>query len=126
MTPEQIAEAGTEHAHQTALCAWRNSVLPQWPILEWMYAIPNGGNRNVVTAVNLKMEGVKAGISDLCLPFSRRGYHGFYIEMKKPKGKESKEQKDFGQHLMDNGYLYTCCDHWEKARDAIIWYMTNE
>lgn len=132
MSPEDIAKIGTEHSHQTALFCWRNSVLPQWPDLEWMHAIPNGGKRDAVTANRLKMEGVKPGISDVCLPFPRRGYHSFYIEMKKPKmpgkpaGKESDDQKKFGAFLLLNGSLYKCCWTWEEARDAVEWYMGED
>jgi hypothetical protein len=88
-----------------------------------MYAIPNGGKRDPITANRLKSEGVKSGISDICLPFAKQGYHGFYIEMKKPKGKESTEQKEFGAFLTEQGYLYTMCDSWDKAKSAVEWYV---
>lgn len=132
MSPEQIAAPGTEHAHQAALFCWSKQQISIWPQLEWMYAIPNGGKRDAITANRLKMEGVKSGVSDVCLPFPKRGYHGFYIEMKKPKsegkaaGKESDEQKKFGKFLGENGFLYHCCWNWEEARDAIIWYMSED
>lgn len=90
-----------------------------------MYAVPNGGDRNPIVAARLKAEGVKSGVSDLCLPFARRGYHGFYIEMKKPGGKESEKQKEFGAFLAKENYLYCVCDHWEIARDRISWYVSE-
>ena len=123
MKPEQLCKAGTEHGHQMALFCWATRHYEAYPQLKWMYAIPNGGERNIIVAAALKAEGVKSGVSDVCLPFAYMGYHGFYIEMKKPGGKESKEQKDFGKFLTDQRYLYMCCDTWEKARDAIIEYM---
>jgi hypothetical protein len=125
MTPEQIAAPNTEHAHQAALFCWSNTVQDQWPELKWMYAIPNGGERGAATAGRLKAEGVKSGVSDICLPIPRKGYHGFYIEMKKPgqlKG-ESKNQKDFGAFVIVNGYLYRCIDNWLDAKKSIEWYM---
>lgn len=126
MTPEQLAAPGTEHAHQTALFCWIASQIPIYPEARWIYAIPNGGKRDAITAARLKAEGVKSGVSDVCLPFARQGYHGFYIEMKKPKGKESAEQKEFGAFLAQQGYLYTMCDSWDKARDAVQWYLTQQ
>lgn len=125
MTPEQLAVSGTEHAHQTALFCWISMQILKFPELRWAYAIPNGGKRDAITAARLKAEGVKSGVSDICLPFAKQGYHGFYIEMKKPKGKESTEQKEFGAFLTSQGYLYTMCDSWDKARDALTWYLTQ-
>ena len=127
MNPNTIAAAGTEHAHQCALFCWAaNQQLadPQYAPLEWLYAVPNGGERNPIVAARLKAEGVKSGVSDLFLPVPRRSFSGFYIEMKKPGGKESQNQKDFGAFVSKNGFLYACFDHWEKARDGLIWYLT--
>lgn len=125
MTPEEVAKSGTEHAHQSALFCWLATQIGQYPEVKWIYAIPNGGLRGAIAGNRLKAEGVKSGISDICLPFARQGYHGFYLEMKKPKGKESPEQKAFGAFLASQGYLYTMCDDWEKARDAITWYLAQ-
>lgn len=125
MDPAKYAEAGTEHAHQVAVFMWLATMIPRYPEAKWIYAIPNGGKRDPITANRLKSEGVKSGVSDVCCPFARQGYHGFYIEMKKPKGKESAEQKEFGAFLTSQGYLYTMCDSWGKARDAITWYLTQ-
>lgn len=127
MTPEQVAKPGTEHAHQCALFCWANKQLTTWPELEWMYAVPNAAERSVVVASRMKAEGLKSGVSDVCIPVPRKKYNGFYIEMKKPgnaKG-ETDNQKKFGAFVTAQGYLYACFDHWEKARDAIIWYMTK-
>src|SRR5687768_14032002 len=96
MDPAKYAEAGTEHAHQVAVFIWCSKHLKNFPMLQWLYAIPNGGERNKAVAARLKAEGVKSGVSDLCLPYRAKGYGGLYIEMKKPGGKESTEQKEFG------------------------------
>lgn len=127
MKPEQIAAPNTEHSHQAALFCWAGSVMDKYPEIEWMYAVPNGGERNKIVAAKMKAEGVKRGISDICLPFARHGYHSFYIEMKKPgniKG-ETDDQKKFGAFLTETGFLYACFDHWEQARDAILWYLES-
>jgi hypothetical protein len=49
------------------------------------------------------------------LPVPMHGYHGLWIEMKKPKGKESPEQIAWGTAMIEFGYWYQCCDHWLKA-----------
>lgn len=127
MSPEQLAKANTEHAHQCALFCW--AAMPaqrqKWPELRWMYAVPNGGGRTAVQGARLKAEGVKPGVSDICLPIARQGYHGFYLELKKPgnlKG-ESDDQKEFGAFVTEQGYLYACVDNWGLAAERISWYM---
>jgi hypothetical protein len=127
MKPEDLAKPNTEHAHQCALMCWC-TYQSQWPELVWLFSIPNGGERGVANAARLKAEGVKSGVSDLCLPVPRRGYHGFFIEMKKP-GKlsgESANQKKFGAFVTENGYLYACIDNWIDAAKALAWYLGRD
>lgn len=153
MNPSKLSEPGSEHSHQVALFAWV-AVAVYWgfdiannqefydlspqekkarfedqkrpiPELKLLFAIPNGGERNAIVAGKMKAEGVRAGVSDILLPVARRGYHGFFIEMKKPGGRESDKQIEFGADVTEQGYLYTCCDHWELARDALMWYMST-
>ncbi len=125
MRPEDLAKTGSEHGHQSALMLWSVGKREQWPEIKWLYAIPNGGDRHIAVAAAMKAEGVKPGVSDLCLPVARRGYHGFYCEMKKPGkgGNESDDQKKFGAFLVEQGYFYCCCDHWELAAKTISWYL---
>ena len=46
------------------------------------WAVPNGGNRNVITATKLKSEGVKSGVPDITIIHDSM-YFG--LEVKKPK-----------------------------------------
>jgi len=68
MKPETLAKAGTEHAHQAALFCWAAHSTQIYPELLWLFAVPNGGQRNIVTAVRLRAEGVRSGVSDIILP----------------------------------------------------------
>lgn len=126
MKPEDIAKANTEHAHQCALFCWAS----QFPELKYMFAIPNGGERNPIVAARLKAEGVKSGVSDIMLPLARGKFHGLFIELKKPAGsasqagKESTAQIAFGNYLSSQNYAYTCSVGWEAARDVLINYLS--
>lgn len=128
MTPEQVAKTNSEHAHQAALFLWMAYQMHKWPNLKLAYAIPNGGHRDKITAAKLKAEGVKAGTSDIMIPIARKGFYGFFLEMKKPGKRtgESDKQKEFGAGVEDEGYFYAVCEHWEEASHLIEWYMTNE
>lgn len=48
----------------------------QWPELEWLHSIPNGGFRHKATAVAMERQGAKAGVSDLALDVARGGLRG--------------------------------------------------
>jgi hypothetical protein len=131
MSPGDIAKAGSESAHQKALfaqCALKRYENPQkYNVLRWLYAIPNGGARDKLTASRMKAEGARAGVADLCLPAGRKGFYGLYIEMKKPGeiNKTSAEQKEFIQHCLDENYAVAVCDHWEKAWQLIEDYLSE-
>lgn len=101
------------------------------PELEWVYAIPNGGSRGdtartaQIVGGKLKAEGVKAGVSDICVPIRRGAWPGLYIEMKKPGGKVSTEQKAFGAFVKSQGYGFVVCYSWTEARDVLTQYLTQ-
>ena len=130
MTPEAYAQSDTEHAHQAALFMWAAYMTPRYPELALMFAIPNGGQRNAATGANLKAEGVKRGVPDLMLPVARRGWHGLFIEMKRPasKGKKagslSPEQRDFWHpRLTAEGYCVQTYWRFDDARRCVCWYL---
>lgn len=120
MHPRDLAKSGTEDGHQMALFCWVNHHVATIPELAYLFAIPNGGARNPATAAKLKATGTKKGVSDMMLPVARHGHHGLWIELKKPKGgKESQEQKDWGQAMREQGYAYCCCVGWRAAAEAL-------
>ncbi|MFZ2447513.1 MAG: VRR-NUC domain-containing protein [Syntrophobacteraceae bacterium] len=125
MNQKRFARTGTEHQHQAALFEWAAIAARRYPELSLMFAIPNGGHRNRVVAAKLKAEGVKPGVSDLMLPVPRGGWHGLFIEMKKPGGKASKDQTAFGAGVTEQGYRFMVCDDWEKARGMIVSYLNE-
>ena len=88
-----------------------------------IYAIPNGGYRNVIEARNLKLQGVKSGVPDMCIPLARNGYHGLYIELKVGKNKTSINQQIWLNLLADNGYKAEVCYGAVQAIDLIAWYI---
>ena len=111
----------SEHQEQTALfSAIRQLNIPD---LEWLFAIPNGGLRNVKVAAKLKREGVKAGVWDLLLPIPKGKYHGLFIEMKYGKNKLTDNQQCFGQFVKEQGYQAKVAYDWEQAFEVIREYM---
>jgi hypothetical protein len=78
------------------------------------FAIPNGGQRNIIVATKLKAEGVKSGVLDTFLAVPRYSYSGFFIEFKSGKNKMTDNQKEFAEAVENKGYktatIYTLED----------------
>ena len=114
----------TEAQEQSSLFYWAKLQTGKYPELALMYHIPNGGSRNAIEAHNLKLQGVKPGVPDICLPVARGQYHGLYIELKRRKGgKVSQEQKEWLDALREQGYKAEIAWGWEDARNMIIEYL---
>ncbi|MDR0618896.1 MAG: VRR-NUC domain-containing protein [Bacteroidales bacterium] len=87
-----------------------------------IFAIPNGGKRNAVTASIMKKEGALAGVADLCLLYPRGEYHACFIEMKYGKGKQSPAQKAFEVYCVKNNYFYRVCCSLEHFMQTVSIY----
>lgn len=158
MTPDQLAKSGTEHGEQRALFQWAKmaevygfqaawndeaytgSTVPHIrnPVSELrrMFAIPNGGLRDKITASKLKTEGVKKGVPDIFLPLPMPGYAGLFIELKRVAsetrtaggakrraGSASTEQEDWATALRHVGYGVTIAVGWREAAQQIQSYV---
>lgn len=89
-----------EHELQKAYFQWARL----HPEAKRAYAVPNGGQRNVVVAAKLKAEGVRKGVLDVHVPLARGGAHGLWIEHKAGKNSLSPEQIDEAHALVDSGF----------------------
>lgn len=130
--PASFAKNGSEHGHQVALFCWASQNFDRWPELREMFAIPNGGERNIKVAANLKAEGVKSSVPDIFLPSPVGKWHGLFIELKRPKtdkgpaGRASTDQLEMIQKLRCRGYGAAVAVGWEEARDLIVAYLTYQ
>lgn len=104
-----------EHLAQVAVVTWAALAKQEFPELGLLFAIPNGGHRNVIVARKLKAEGVRAGVPDLMLPVARGKWHGLFIEMKAGKNQPSAEQSALLLRLDGQGYLTAVCHSSESA-----------
>ena len=97
-----------EHRIQCACVKYFNLTYPK--LKGRLFAVPNGGRRDAVTASKLKAEGVIAGVSDLILLKSNRDYGALLIEMKKKGGYQSPSQKQWQKMICENReYKYVVC-----------------
>lgn len=100
----------TEEEEQKAVISWCRVNEARWPELGLIYHVPNEGKRSKATAAAEKAMGMRAGVSDLCLPVRTVWYPGLYLEMKALDGKLTKEQREFLTAVGKQGYC--CCACW--------------
>ena len=127
-----------EHSIQSACIDWCRWNEGNYPVLQWIYAIPNGGNlvKSKVwdakkkkdiwisnSAKKLKEEGLNPGVPDLCLPTAIGKCHGLYIEVKRPGGTISKEQKEWIKYLNFSGYKAKVIYSLEEFIEVVTGYL---
>jgi hypothetical protein len=126
-TPEGLAKNNTEDGHQAAIfCHFalphKQAEFPECAVL--LFAIPNGGLRDKITAAKLKATGTKSGTLDMFLSVSRGGFHGCYVELKKIGVKKAKpEQVSFIMAARAEGYYATVAEGWIEAVEYIEGYL---
>ena len=116
----------TEDDHQALVIKWAESAIGKWPCLRWLYHIPNERKCTVIEGARLKRIGVKAGVSDLFLPYPVGRYHGLYIEMKTPDGRVSDSQTEFLEAMKRYGYAAYICKGYAAAIRVIKDYLGGD
>jgi hypothetical protein len=87
----------SEHEEQCRFVTWFEQTFPKSKI----FAIPNGGKRDKISAIKLKAEGVRSGVPDLMCPDMM-----LFIEMKrKSRSRISVNQNEWIKYLMNCGYI---------------------
>lgn len=93
--------------------------------LKWLFAIPNGGKRELKEAMSLKAQGVKAGVPDMFLPLAKHGYHGLFIELKVGNNTTSKQQDEFIKDVRLNDYKCEVCYGAKEAIKVLEEYING-
>ena len=109
----------SESREQQIIFEWASWQKNKYPGIETMYHIANEGKRSASNGSRLKREGLKSGVSDICVPVAKCGYNNLYIELKSGKNKATKEQLDFRYYWLsqDNNYL---TDEYNKLKNLFI------
>ena len=117
----------TEYQEQGAVIDWwwKAHIGFGLPVFA-LFAIPNGSYlaSGYAGAAMLKKTGQRNGAPDLFLAVGERGHQGLFIEMKSVNGRESPEQRAFGEYLQSAGYRFTFAYGATQAIDAIKEYLS--
>ena len=113
-----------EHRLQVACIKWMR--YKRRDLYRVLFAVPNGGQRDRITAAVLRDEGVRAGVADLILLKSNDKYGALCLEMKTPDGRQSQRQKEWQRdcELFGSG-KYVICRSLEDFQAAVDNYVNN-
>lgn len=112
-----------EHQTQCACIQWFRCQYPHFR--HNLFAVPNGGRRDLVTAARLKAEGVLAGVADLILLKSNSRYGALLIEMKTRKGRQADTQRAWQQLIERDGYKYVVCRSVDDFISEVKGYLSD-
>jgi len=96
-----------EYLNQCAVFDWALRSQAKYPHLRFLHASLNGVKLTMGQAIKAKRSGMKKGVPDICLPFRALEFTQLFIEMKHGKNKQTKEQKEFMQFLVQGGSYYS-------------------
>ena len=91
----------------------------QYPNLV-IFAVPNGGSRNLYEAKNMKESGTLAGVADLVIVGN--GGKVLFVEMKAGKNKQEDSQVLFQNKVEKLGHKYIICRSKEQfMKEVDLW-----
>lgn len=89
------------------------------------YVFGGDAAKRAILGKRMKEMGYLKGVPDLFIPHPNRYYHGFFIEMKTPKGRLSDEQKDVIPRLRAEGYKVEICRSLDDFMRMVNEYMRD-
>lgn len=113
----------SEHEIQVSIIQWAREMEYREPRLSTLHSIPNGGKRPLKTAIDLKSEGLVAGVWDLHLPVACHGYHGLWLEIKSVSGRLSLAQRQWEAAMIEAGHYARVCRTVDEAVETVEWYL---
>lgn len=117
----------SEHEHCRALIEWTRlpDVARRYPELDLLIHIPNE-DRPGPRQRRMAEIGMRAGVSDYFLPAPRGGWHGLWLEMKKPGGRPTKHQLAWLDSMLDMGYCARICHGSDAAIATLLHYLEEK
>lgn len=90
----------------------------------FLFSVPNGGSRHKLEAINLKKEGLKAGVADLVLLLA--GGTTVFIELKYGKNGQSVKQREFECLVKKLGFNYYIIRTFNEFKDVVGYFLTDK
>lgn len=127
--PARPARVPKEAQEQALYFRWLDHVtISGQPLRPHCYAVPNGGSRkSKAEGKRLKLQGVTAGVPDICIDVPSDGKHGLRIEMKRIGAKKPGALQVAQMNLRRSmGYEAQIAYGFDAARQATVRYLSQE
>ena len=118
----------SENQEQRALVKW----LSYHPVLKDYYCkLNNEGKRSLAQGYNLKLMGLRPGVSDILVYFPTKTHHGLFLEVKRCKNYTKSErstmtwlaQEEFLSIVKRVGFAGEMCFGWLHGKEIIERYL---
>lgn len=116
----------SEHDEQCSFFHWCDVFKERIPLLEMVFAIPNGGLRHKRVAVKMKAEGVKSGVPDVFVAVPASNYAGLFIEFKYGTNSPTNNQLAWIDSLQSQGYKCAIAYDWVTAAKTVLQYFGDD
>lgn len=113
----------SEDQAQRLIFDWARWQRGKYPQLKAMYHAANEGKRSARAGAELKRQGMKPGVSDICLPYASGKYNNLYVELKVGNGKASDNQLKFVDMINSIGGKAVVVYGSEAAIELITAYL---
>ena len=104
----------SEDQAQRLIFDWARWQQGKYPQLKAMYHAANEGKRSARAGAELKRQGMKPGVSDICLPYASGKYNNLYVELKVGNGKATDNQLKFVDTINSIGGE-SGCSLWQRS-----------
>lgn len=113
----------TEHIEQSRFFAVLRRMEPLYPQVRGAFAIPNGFLDTKSKRIRATREGVLSGVPDVFIPWPTGGFHGLFLEFKKPGGRVTQAQEEYLNLMRSRGYKAQVVFGLREALEALKEYL---
>ena len=118
------AQVPTEKQEMAMLLGW---IAFQPRIRDLVFHIPNEYDGGAFKGLCRRRQGVRKGVSDLCIPLPTKSHHGMFLELKRRYGaKATKEQIQWIDKMNALGYAAKICYGLDDAVEFIQGYLASD
>ena len=113
----------SEHLEQSRFFAVIRRMEPLYPGLRGAFAIPNGFLDTKAKRIRATQEGVLSGVPDVFIPWPLGGFHGLFLEFKRPGGRVTRGQEEYLALMASRGYKAEVVFGLREALEVLKAYM---
>jgi hypothetical protein len=121
-----MSPKASEHLEQSRFFAVLRRMEVNHPGLRGAFAIPNGFLDTKAKRIRATQEGVLSGVPDVFIPWPLGGFHGLFLEFKRPGGRVTQAQEEYLALMRSRGYKAQVVFGLREALVALKAYISGD